>query len=214
MNEWRSDDTFGARDVDARLSSALRDDVPPEVARRLERRAAAEVARRRIRRPFLLALLDRLVPAPALTRLAIPAGLVLLASGALLQGSAWPSEAREALQRLNVTASASRALGEAGPLLCGAGSPLEGLGPEALSDRAFRSWLLVGTEEVPEGRLRLVFRAPRERARYEVVVDAASFRPRTIRRTRLDAPPGGVPVSDECAWPGNDGRPVPERRSR
>ena len=214
MNERRSDDTFVARDVDARLSSALRDDVPPVVARRLERRAAAEVAWRRSRRPFLLALLDRLVPAPALTRLAIPAGLVLLASGALLQGSAWPSEAREALLRLNVTASASRALGEAGPLLCGTGSPLEGLGPEALSDRAFRSWLLVGTEEVPGGRLRLVFRAPRERARYEVVVDAASFRPRTIRRTRLDAPPGGVPASDECAWPGNDGRSAPERRSR
>lgn len=214
MNEERSGEPKEEREVDARLRAALRDDVPPEVARRLERRAAVEVARRRPRRPFVHVLLDRLLPAPMLTRLALPAALVLLASGALLQGSVLPSAALRALSRLSVSASASQALGEAGPLLCGPGSALEGLGPEVLAGRAFRSWLLAGTEEAAGGRLRLVFRAPRENARYEIVVDSASFRPRSIRRTRLDIAPGSAPASDECAWPGGDGRPAPERRSR
>jgi hypothetical protein len=213
VNDWRTDHAGDARDVDARLSSALRDDVPPEVARRLERRALAEVARRR-GRPSLLTLLDRLIPAPALTRLAVPAALVLLASGAFLQGSAGPWGAPDALRRLNVTASAARAFGEAGPLLCGTGSPLEDLGPGTLADRVFRSWLLVGTEVVPQGRLRLAFRAPRENARYEVVVDAASFRPRTMRRMRPDPALEGGTVLDECAWPASGGPQAPEGRPR
>ena len=214
MIEERFDETAGEREVEARLRSALRDDVPPEVARRLGRRAAAEVARRRSSRSPMHGLLDRLFPAPLLTRLALPAALVLLASATLLQGSVRPSAALQALSRLSVSASASRALGEAGPLLCGAGSALEGLGPEVLAGRALRSWLLARTEEEAGGRLRLVFRAPRENARYEIVVDAASFRPRSIRRTRLDGAPGGAPASEECAWPAEAGRAESERRSR
>ena len=80
-------------DVDARLRSALRDDLPPAVARRLERTTAAEIARRR-RGPALLRLLgvlDPVVPSPLLTRLAVPAALVLLASGTLLQGTPPPA---------------------------------------------------------------------------------------------------------------------------
>lgn len=207
MSGERIDDSHG---VDARLRAALRDDVPHGVAGRLERRAATEVARRRSRATYA-DLLDGLFPAPLLSRLAIPAALVLLSSGALLQETVRPSAALEALSRVSVAASASRALGGASPLLCGTGSPLEGLGPEVLSRRAFRSWLLVDAESVVGGRMRLVFRAPEEAARYEIVVDAASFRPRTIRRTRPDAQGAAGGASDECSWPdgavrGSEGR--------
>lgn len=214
MNEGRFDDAGEACDVDERLRSALRDDVPPEVARRLERRAAAEVERRRRRRPLPGDLLDRLVPAPFLTRLAIPAALVLLVSGALLQGTLRPGTALAAVSRLSFAASASRALGEAGPLLCGTESALGELGPEVLSDHAFRSWLLVGAERVAGDRMRLAFRAQGENARYDIVVDAASFRPRTIRRTRLDATGADGADGDECAWPADGDRTAPERRPR
>ena len=210
MSEERIDDTGG---VDARLRAAFPDDLPPEVARRLGSRVAAEVARRRSR-PRGTGLFDLLVPAPLLTPLAIPAALVLLASGALLQETVRPSAARGALARLSVAASASRALGEAGPLLCGTGSPLAGLGPEALAERAFRSWSLVASETVAGGRLRLLYGAGEEGARYELVVDAASFRPRAIRRTGRDAAGAPGHEVDECAWPVDEGRVVPERRPR
>ena len=187
-------------DVDARLRPALRDDLPPAVARRLERTTAAEIARRR-RGPALLRLLgvlDPVVPSPLLTRLAVPAALVLLASGTLLQGTPPPAASLVAVSRVSLVASASQALRGAGPLLCGAGSAPEGFDPETLAARAYRSWVLVAAERTAAGTMRLVFLAPHEDAGYEVVVDASSFRPRAIRRTPLAGAPG---ATDECAWP-------------
>lgn len=198
--------------VDACLKEALPDDLPAAVQLRLERRVSefVELRKAEAREPggFLRVLgrfLDDVTRSPVLVRLAVPGAIVLVFSGALLQARGAAGGGSDLISRLSAVASASAAIRNAGPLLCAGRPGLEEQSPETLSDRVYRSWILVESAR-NETRARLVFRALDESARYELEVDLASFRPRRLRRVEAGGEATRGRAAEECIWPDTGGR--------
>lgn len=198
--------------VDARLKEALPDDLPAAVQLRLERRVAefVELRKAEARGPggFLLVLgrfLDDVTRSPVLVRLAVPGAIVLVVSGALLQAGGAAARGSDLISRLSAVASVSAAIRNAGPLVCAGRPGFEEQSPETLSDRVYRSWILVETARNETGA-RLVFRALDESARYELEVDPASFRPRRLRRVEATGVATRGRAAEECTWPETGGR--------
>lgn len=198
--------------VDARLKESLPDDLPSSVQLRLERRVTefVELRKAEAREPggFLLVLgrfLDDLTRSPVLVRLAVPGAIALVVSGALLQAGGAAAGGSDLISRLSAVASVSAAIRNAGPLLCVGRPGLEGHSPETLSERVYRSWILVESTRNETGA-RFVFRTPDEPARYELEVDPASFRPRRLRRVEATGEATRSRAAEECTWPETGGR--------
>jgi len=197
MSEHRSDPRG---DIDRLLRDTLRDDLPPEVQARLERRVQRFVESRngRRRRPNAL----RFVQAPSQSMVALAAGL-LLACGLGLQARSGPDGLAESLSDVSALATLVRAVRGATFMSCVGFEDAALASPAALADHLYRRWVLQRSRSNPDGAVDYEFLARDELAVYDVISRDLSP-PREIRKRPLataaqspEARPGEVAL---CRW--------------
>jgi len=171
-------------EIEALLRETLRDDLPAEVEARLERRIEKFMASRTdLRRRPGLGLLASVPWVPSRRLVAVAASL-LLACGFGLQARTEADGVAESLSDVSATVSLSRAIRAASSMTC-TGLDAELASPAALADRIYRRWILVRSRAYPDGTVVDEFRAPDERALYQLVSTDASWLPREIRKIPL-----------------------------
>jgi len=200
-------------EIDVLLRKALRDDLPPAVEARMERRLQRFLVAHAEPRHGVLARLERLrlraripragawVPGRLASALA---SALLLASGFALNAALGPGVFAQSLSQVNASVSLSSAIAMASSMSCTGMTDGELVSASALADRIYRKWVLIRSVHDAAGATVLVFRAPDEPALYELVTDAGSLLPREIRkRVPADATHGeraSRGYSSRCAW--------------